>query len=801
MDIDMDYERPNVETIKCVVVGDNAVGKTRLICARACNATLTQYQLLATHVPTVWAIDQYRVCQEVLERSRDVVDEVSVSLRLWDTFGDHHKDRRFAYGRSDVVVLCFSIANPNSLFHVKTMWLPEIKHFCPRAPVVLVGCQIDLRYADLEAVNRARRPLAKPVRPADIMPPERGREVAHDLGIPYYETSVVAQFGIKDVFDNAIRAALITRRHLQFWKSHLRKVQRPLLQAPCLPPRPPPPPVSPDGMTSVAKGFRADWECSRGTSGPAALIASPLCADVVFEVDGERIYAHKIYLATASPKFHDLFTMDLSGGEFGADSSVSSDRSWCHTGGPSTRHKDPVARASSLDIDADCGADCSAGLQMTSLRTSCSDGSLRISWQGSTDEEEDVPVGQASQWHKGMSNALGTSLASWGRGFLAIRLQWFNDPQICAPSRPMMVVTMDPALVQPAPFLSVLHYLYTGRLGPDTGSGDDLSSSLNGSIEGGSCEGMPADPHGIGVGLALPLSTMSFSPPRVGDALLPIATIAELLEVFDLRMMVANLLSNEGFMNQEITRAFHLRRANRIHECLAKGTFADVIFRLDDGLVSAHRPLLIASCDWMAALFGGSFVESYNREVTFPGTTQACMQIVLEFLYTNRNSSTPNSLQVNVVDLIALANRLCLPQLVAHTEYYAVQHLMEHPLSGIDIDEEVVMLLEQAQFHNAKQLSAWCLHHLCTNYNSVCRKFPKEMRSLLPENQAHFERHRWPPVWYLKADDHYQRARKEREHEERMLAKPPARRRWCFWMGPTPSSSSSTTTASSPTVS
>lgn len=62
---DMDYERPNVETIKCVVVGDNAVGKTRLICARACNATLTQYQLLATHVPTVWAIDQYRVCQEV----------------------------------------------------------------------------------------------------------------------------------------------------------------------------------------------------------------------------------------------------------------------------------------------------------------------------------------------------------------------------------------------------------------------------------------------------------------------------------------------------------------------------------------------------------------------------------------------------------------------------------------------------------------------------------------------------------------------------------------------------------------
>lgn len=79
-DTDMDYERPNVETIKCVVVGDNAVGKTRLICARACNATLTQYQLLATHVPTVWAIDQYRVCQEVWISIFSIIPKLDMSL-------------------------------------------------------------------------------------------------------------------------------------------------------------------------------------------------------------------------------------------------------------------------------------------------------------------------------------------------------------------------------------------------------------------------------------------------------------------------------------------------------------------------------------------------------------------------------------------------------------------------------------------------------------------------------------------------------------------------------------------------
>lgn len=44
-------------------------------------------------------------------------------------------------------------------------------------------------------------------------------------------------------------------------------------------------------------------------------------------------------------------------------------------------------------------------------------------------------------------------------------------------------------------------------------------------------------------------------------------------------------------------------------------SFADVTFVLDDGAISAHKPLLISSCDWMAAMFGGPFVESSTNEV------------------------------------------------------------------------------------------------------------------------------------------------------------------------------------------
>jgi Rho-related BTB domain-containing protein 1/2 len=35
--------------------------------------------------------------------------------------------------------------------------------------------------------------------------------VARELGMPYYETSVLTFFGINEVFENAIRAALCAR--------------------------------------------------------------------------------------------------------------------------------------------------------------------------------------------------------------------------------------------------------------------------------------------------------------------------------------------------------------------------------------------------------------------------------------------------------------------------------------------------------------------------------------------------------------------------------------------------------------
>lgn len=62
----------------------------------------------------------------------------------------------------------------------------------------------------------------------------------------------------------------------------------------------------------------------------------------------------------------------------------------------------------------------------------------------------------------------------------------------------------------------------------------------------------------------------------------------------------------------------------------------------------------------------------------------------------------------------------------------AYLYLLSHatgPLPGFSKQSLTPLLVLFLQFHNANQLAAWCLHHICTNYNSVCSKFRKEIKS------------------------------------------------------------------------
>ncbi|CAO2590459.1 Cell division control protein 42 homolog [Lemmus lemmus] len=104
-----------MQTIKCVVVGDGAVGKTCLLISYTTNKFPSEY------VPTVF--NNYAVTV--------MIGGEPYTLGPFDT--------------TDVFLVCFSVVSPSSFENVKEKWVPEITHHCPKTPFLLVGTQIDLR--------------------------------------------------------------------------------------------------------------------------------------------------------------------------------------------------------------------------------------------------------------------------------------------------------------------------------------------------------------------------------------------------------------------------------------------------------------------------------------------------------------------------------------------------------------------------------------------------------------------------------------------------------------------------------
>lgn len=84
-------------------------------------------------------------------------------------------------------------------------------------------------------------------------------------------------------------------------------------------------------------------------------------------------------------------------------------------------------------------------------------------------------------------------------------------------------------------------------------------------------------------------------------------------------------------------------------------------------------------------------------------------------------------------------------------------------------------------------------------YHNYYFQIPKTVCSAA-ENQEYFEKHRWPPVWYLKEDDHYQRARKERDKEDYLYQRRQCKRKWLFWNLPSSPNSNSSSSGSSAVI-
>jgi cell division control protein 42 len=102
--------------------------------------------------------------------------------------------RPLSYGETDVFLVCFSFAAPASFVNVEREWFPEVRHFCPDVPCLLVGTQLDLRQ-DPYIVDKLAQEEHRPVAAED------GERLARKLcAVKYVECSALTQRGVKTVF-------------------------------------------------------------------------------------------------------------------------------------------------------------------------------------------------------------------------------------------------------------------------------------------------------------------------------------------------------------------------------------------------------------------------------------------------------------------------------------------------------------------------------------------------------------------------------------------------------------------------
>ncbi|KAL8236270.1 hypothetical protein R6Q59_017351 [Mikania micrantha] len=117
-------------TVRVVVVGDPATGKSSLISAAA---TDTFPETVSPVLPpTVLPAEYYPdgIPVTIIDTSSSLEDKSKVEEELQ---------------RADALVLTYACDQPETLVNLQNYWLPEIRRLKVTVPVIVVGCMLDLR--------------------------------------------------------------------------------------------------------------------------------------------------------------------------------------------------------------------------------------------------------------------------------------------------------------------------------------------------------------------------------------------------------------------------------------------------------------------------------------------------------------------------------------------------------------------------------------------------------------------------------------------------------------------------------
>ena len=177
-----------MESIKCVIVGDGAIGKTSMLISYTTDSFPRDY------VPTVF--DNYQ--------ANVMVNGRPVQLNLWDTAGqeDYDRLRPLSYPNTDIFIIGYSVLCNTSFNNIKTKWLEELKIHCLNVPFIVVCTKMDI----LNNPGLKKQFLDNG---GNFVDNNEAKKIAYELGaLEFVECSAKTQYNLKEVFDKAITSAL-----------------------------------------------------------------------------------------------------------------------------------------------------------------------------------------------------------------------------------------------------------------------------------------------------------------------------------------------------------------------------------------------------------------------------------------------------------------------------------------------------------------------------------------------------------------------------------------------------------------
>ncbi|XP_062589030.1 cell division control protein 42 homolog [Saccostrea cucullata] len=182
------YQVLESSSLKCCIVGDTKSGKTAL------SYRMQAQEFRADYSAT--SFDNYSVTS--------LVDGTPYHLSLFDTAGNHDmvQLRSLSYDKSDVVLVCFSLADPLMFVNVEKFWVNEIRSFLPHTPFLLVGTHLDLR--DQRSSTAGENLVVSDI----VIPRTRVADMATRLGTAgYVECSSKTGEGIEELIKELVVAA------------------------------------------------------------------------------------------------------------------------------------------------------------------------------------------------------------------------------------------------------------------------------------------------------------------------------------------------------------------------------------------------------------------------------------------------------------------------------------------------------------------------------------------------------------------------------------------------------------------